>query len=103
MSEEDAVSNLNLFFQRGFAMMYEKDRNRADMERSTLKLSAHLRIGTLCTNELYYKVEKSDLKICGSKKITWRLFWRNLAYFRLLDFPQMPDRSIRAHYEEQTE
>jgi len=60
MSEEDAVSNLNQFFQRGF-LRYEKDRNRADMVWSTSKPSAHLRIGTLSPNELYYKVENSDL------------------------------------------
>ena len=99
MSEEDAISNLNQFFQRGFAM-YEKDRNRADMEWSTSKLSAHLRIGTLSPNELYYKVENSDLEYADRKTFTRRLFWRDLAYFHLLNFPEMRDRSIRSHYEQ---
>ena len=99
MSEEDAVSNLNQFFEKGFER-YEKDRNRADMESSTSRLSTHLRIGTLSPNELYYKVENSDLEYAYRKTFSRRLFWRDLAYFHLLNFPEMRNRSIRAHYEQ---
>ena len=99
MSAEDAVSNLNQFFVKGFER-YEKDRNRADMEWSTSRLSTHLRIGTLSPNELYYKVENSDLEYAYRKTFSRRLFWRDLAYFHLLNFPEMRNRSIRAHYEQ---
>ena len=60
MSEYDAVANMNTFFQQGFAK-YERDRSRADIDWSTSKLSAHLRIGSLSPNELYYKIEDSNL------------------------------------------
>jgi len=99
MSEDDAISNMNNFLLNGFRR-YETDRNKADMEWSTSKLSAHLRIGTLSPNELYYKIEDSDLEYQDRKTISRRLFWRDLAYFQLLNFPDMRDRSIRVHYEE---
>ena len=71
-------------FQRGFAR-YEKDRNIADMECSTSKLSPRLRIGTLSPNELYNKVENSDLEDVDRNTFTRRLllFWRDPAYFYL--------------------
>jgi deoxyribodipyrimidine photo-lyase len=99
MSEEDAVSNLDHFFQKGFAN-YEKERNRADIEGSTSNLSVHLRIGTLSPRELYYKVENSGLDYVDRKTFSRRLFWRDLAYFHLLNFPNMRDTSIRLHYDQ---
>lgn len=99
MSEEDAYSTLNIFFQEGFHR-YEKERSRADIDWSTSKLSAHLRIGTLSPNELYYRIEDSELHYEDKKTFSRRLFWRDLAYFHLLSFPQMRDKSIRTHYDE---
>jgi deoxyribodipyrimidine photolyase len=98
MSEEDATSNLNSFFSEGFHR-YEKERSRADIDCATSKLSAHLRIGTLSPNELYYKVEDSDLDYEDKKTFSRRLFWRDLAYFQLLNFPTMREDSIRCHYD----
>jgi len=98
MSEDDAVSNMDSFFSNGYER-YEQDRSRADMEGSTSKLSAHLRIGTISPNELYYRIEDSGLDYEHRKTISRRLFWRDLAYFQLLNFPNMRDRSIRSHYE----
>jgi deoxyribodipyrimidine photolyase len=99
MSEEDAFANMNSFFEKGFAK-YETSRSRADMDFSTSKLSAHLRVGTLSPNELYYKVEGSELEYDQRKTFTRRLAWRDLAYFHLRCFPKMMDTSIRSHYEE---
>ena len=99
MSEEDALANMNSFFEKGFAK-YETSRSRADIEFSTSKLSTHLRVGTLSPNELYYKVEGSELEYDQRKTFTRRLAWRDLAYFHLRCFPKMMDTSIRSHYEE---
>jgi len=99
MCEDDAVANMNLFFQHGFAK-YERDRSRADVEWSTSKLSAHLRIGSLSPNELYYKIEDSNLDYNDRKTFSRRLIWRDLAYFQLHSFPVMRDKSIRRHYEQ---
>ncbi len=98
MGEDDALKNMNLFFQEGFHK-YEKERSRADIDWSTSKLSAHLRIGTLSPNELYYKVEDTDLDYEDKKTFSRRLFWRDLAYFHLLNFPKMREHSIRTHYD----
>lgn len=99
MSEDEALKSMNAFFSHGF-FQYEKDRSRADKDRSTSKLSAHLRIGTLSPNELYHKIEDSDLEYDERKTFSRRLFWRDLAYFQLLNFPKMRDASIRTHYEQ---
>ena len=99
MSEEAAVANMNTFFQSGFAK-YERDRSRADIDWSTSKLSAHLRIGSLSPNELYYKIEDSNLDYNDRKTFSRRLIWRDLAYFHLHSFPNMRDTSIRLHYEQ---
>ena len=99
MSEDDALANMNTFFQSGFAK-YERDRSRADIDWSTSRLSAHLRIGTLSPNELYYKIEDSNLDYNERKTFSRRLIWRDLAYFHLHSFPNMRDTSIRLHYEQ---
>mmetsp|Transcript_12245 Transcript_12245/g.20173 ORF Transcript_12245/g.20173 Transcript_12245/m.20173 type:complete len:370 (+) Transcript_12245:215-1324(+) len=99
MSEDDAVANMNTFFQHGFAK-YERDRSRADIDWSTSKLSAHLRIGSLSPNELYYKIENSNLDYNERKTFSRRLIWRDLAYFHLHSFPNMRHTSIRLRYEQ---
>ena len=96
MSEDAAHSNLEQFFKAGFGR-YESDRSRADLELSTSKLSAHLRIGTLSPNVLYYKTEASELDYPQRKTFSRRLFWRDLAYFHLQSFPDMRGESIRLH------
>lgn len=98
MSEDHAVTLLECFFRRGFDH-YEKNRSRADMDHSTSKLSAHLRIGTLSPNELYYATEDSGLAFEERKTFSRRLFWRDLAYFQLFTFPGMRAHSIRTHYD----
>ncbi len=98
MSEDDALRTMNEFFLHGFHL-YEKDRSRADLTHATSRLSAHLRIGTLSPNELYYKIEDSGLAYDDRKTISRRLFWRDLAYFQLLNFPNMREQCIRSHYD----
>jgi deoxyribodipyrimidine photolyase len=99
ISEENALQTMNRFFSYGF-QRYEKDRSRADIDTSTSQLSAHLRLGTLSPNELYYKIEDSDMDYNERKTISRRLFWRDLAYFQLASFPNMREISIRKHYDE---
>ncbi|CAJ1936417.1 unnamed protein product [Cylindrotheca closterium] len=98
MSEDEATQCLESFFRLGFDQ-YEKSRSRADMDHSTSKLSAHLRIGTLSPNELYYATEDSGLAFEERKTFSRRLFWRDLAYYQLLNFPGMRTYSIRSHYD----
>lgn len=100
MSEDDALANMNAFFIGGGFAKYERERSRADIEGSTSKLSAHLRIGTLSPNELYYKIEGSGMEYKDRKTFTRRIIWRDLAYFHLTYFPEMRDKSIRRHYDD---
>lgn len=99
MSEDKAMNDLDTFMKKGFHL-YEKERSRADLMHSTSKLSPHLRLGTLSPNELYYRVEDSALSYDDKKTFSRRLFWRDLAYYHLLNFPQMRNISIRGHYED---
>jgi len=99
MSEESASTTLNEFASKGLPF-YEIERSRADLEWSTSKLSAHLRIGTISPNEVYYKAMDSASLSPEEIKTFWRrLVWRDLAYYQLFTFPLMRETSIRAHYE----
>lgn len=98
MSEESAENEMEAFMKKGF-LLYEKERSRADIKHSTSNLSPQIRVGTLSPNELYYKIEDSPLSYDEKKTFARRLFWRDLAYYHLLNFPTMRDSSIRAHYE----
>ena len=99
MSEEDALMNMNNFINQGLRK-YEKERNRADIDWSTSKLSAHLRVCTMSPNELNYNVEESNLHREDKKTFPRKLFWHDLAYFQLLHFPAMREFSIRSHYDD---
>ena len=98
MSEDRAMEDMEAFMKNGFRF-YEIERSRADLSDSTSVLSPHLRIGTLSPNELYYKVENSALPYEQKKTFSRRLFWRELAYYQLLNFPKMCNSSIRCHYD----
>ena len=98
MSEDRAMEDMETFMKHGFRF-YEKERSRADLNDRTSVLSPHLRIGTLSPNELYYKVENSALPYEQKKTFSRRLFWRELAYYQLLNFPKMCYSSIRSHYD----
>jgi deoxyribodipyrimidine photolyase len=98
MSEATAHENLNVFFSKG-VKLYEKERSRTDKEYATSKLSVHLRIGTISPYELYWKTEDCGLGYDRLKTFSRRLFWRDLAYYQLVCFPQMRTKSIREHYE----
>lgn len=98
MSEEAAQACMDIFFRRGLAR-YEKERSRADREFATSKLSAHLRVGTLSPNQLYWRIENSHLTETELKTFSRRLFWRELAYYQLFCFPNMRTMPIREHYQ----
>lgn len=104
MSYEGALEVLDEFFQSknsGF-VMYESERSRADKELATSNLSAHLRLGTLSPNTLYWRHEDDPLEYDEKKTFSRRLVWRDLAYFQLRCFPKMSNSPIRAHYEGHT-
>jgi len=69
------------------------------MECSTSKLSPRLRIGTLSPNELYNKVENSDLEDVDRTHLLGDCYCSGAILLTFI-FPEMRDRSIRSHYED---
>lgn len=98
MNEDAARECLDVFFGKGLGF-YEQERSRADKEYATSKLSAHLRIGTLSPNDLYWRTEDSQYGYDELKTFSRRLFWRELAYYQLSCFPEMRRQPIREHYQ----
>lgn len=98
MNTQAAQLRLKDFFESGF-LRYSSERSRADKDLATSQLSVHLRFGTLSPLELFWKTEHSDLDFDKKKVFCRRLFWRDLAYYQLLCFPEMTTKSIRSHYE----
>jgi deoxyribodipyrimidine photolyase len=99
MSEDAAQVCLDAFFGKGLGL-YEQERSRADKEYATSKLSAHLRIGTISPNDLYWRTEDCQYGYDKVKTFSRRLFWRELAYYQLSCFPNMRTMSIREHYQQ---
>ncbi|VEU44083.1 unnamed protein product [Pseudo-nitzschia multistriata] len=98
MSEKIAQSTVDSFVRNGMKR-YETDRSRADISDATSRLSPHLRIGTMSPNQLYWRIEDSELPYKDTKTLGRRLIWRDLAYFQLHCFPSMKKKCIRSHYE----
>jgi len=99
MTTKAARDRLNKFFDSGFER-YSSERSRADKDLATSQLSVHLRFGTLSPLELYWRTEDSRLSFDQKKVLYRRLFWRDLAYYQLYCFPDMPHKSIREHYDQ---
>ena len=77
---------------------YETKRSRADEEGTVSSLSPYLRFGQLSPRHLYHAVRQSGLSRDDTKTFSRRLHWRDLAYYQLAAFPDMPHMPIRRHY-----
>jgi len=78
---------------------YEKKRSRADIKTSSSRLSPYLRFGEISPRTIYWAVKDKLLDRSVTKTFLRRLYWRDLAYFHNISFPDMSDISIRKHYE----
>ena len=79
---------------------YEKSRNRADIKGAVSRLSPYIRHGQISPRTIYWAVVDSHLPKHITKTFGRRLFWRDLAYFQLDQFPQMHSVGIRVHYDQ---
>ena len=102
IGEDSAQLALNDFISctKAGLMGYEKKRSRADIKTSTARLSPHLRFGEISPRSVYWAVKEKLLDRTITKTFLRRLYWRDLAYFHNISFPEMSDIGIRKHYDE---
>uniref|UniRef100_A0A671KFY7 Deoxyribodipyrimidine photo-lyase-like n=1 Tax=Sinocyclocheilus anshuiensis TaxID=1608454 RepID=A0A671KFY7_9TELE len=92
-SEEGAQAHLEAFLRDG-VYRYEKESSRAD-EPNTSSLSPYLHFGQLSASSLLRDARGAR---CRSPKFHRKLAWRDLAYWQLCLFPDLPWESLRPPY-----
>ena len=99
VSEPAALSMMHAFVRGGGLAGYESKRSRADERGTVSSLSPYLRFGQLSPRSLYHAIRDSGLSREQTKTFSRRLHWRDLAYYQLATFPEMPEVPIRLHYQ----
>ncbi|RVE71891.1 hypothetical protein OJAV_G00056560 [Oryzias javanicus] len=92
-SEDGAHARLDDFLRDG-VYRYEKESGRADAP-NTSSLSPYLHFGQLSPRWLLWDAKGAR---CRSPKFQRKLAWRDLAYWQLTLFPDLPWESIRPPY-----
>ncbi|KAF6735023.1 Deoxyribodipyrimidine photo-lyase [Oryzias melastigma] len=92
-SEDGAHARLDAFLRDG-VYRYEKESGRADAP-NTSSLSPYLHFGQLSPRWLLWDAKGAR---CRSPKFQRKLAWRDLAYWQLTLFPDLPWESIRPPY-----
>lgn len=92
-SEEGAHAQLEGFLQDG-VYRYEKESGRADSP-NTSGLSPYLHFGQLSPRWLLWDAKGAK---CRPPKFQRKLAWRDLAYWQLTLFPDLPWESLRPPY-----
>ncbi|XP_030281970.1 uncharacterized protein LOC115586772 isoform X1 [Sparus aurata] len=92
-SEEGAHARLEAFLQDG-VYRYEKESGRADAP-NTSSLSPYLHFGQLSPRWLLWDAKGAR---CRPPKFQRKLAWRDLAYWQLTLFPDLPWESLRPPY-----
>ncbi|KAM6960590.1 deoxyribodipyrimidine photo-lyase [Aplochiton taeniatus] len=92
-SEEGAQARLEAFLRDG-VYRYEKESGRADAP-NTSSLSPYLHFGQLSPRWLLWDAKKVR---CRPPKFQRKLAWRDLAYWQLSLFPDLPWESLRPPY-----
>uniref|UniRef100_A0A673G4P3 Deoxyribodipyrimidine photo-lyase-like n=1 Tax=Sinocyclocheilus rhinocerous TaxID=307959 RepID=A0A673G4P3_9TELE len=92
-SEEGAQAHLEAFLRDG-VYRYEKESSRA-VEPNTSSLSPYLHFGQLSACSLLRDARGAR---CRSPKFQRKLAWRDLAYWQLCLFPDLPWESLRPPY-----
>ena len=91
-SEADALAAVDVFIRSGLAR-YEASRHLADGS-GVSKLSPYLHFGQLSPRTLATTLEVAETR---SKTYAHRLVWRDLAYWQLHHFPQLPVAGVRCY------
>ena len=100
VTEDAAQKRMDVFVREGLRI-YEHDRSRVDILLASSRLSPYLKHGLLSPRALYWRVEDEArrLKVGKAWKIfQHRLLWREVAYFQLKTFPDMPTVGTIIYY-----
>eukprot|EP00471_Norrisiella_sphaerica_P003660 CAMPEP_0184489598 /NCGR_PEP_ID=MMETSP0113_2-20130426/15911_1 /TAXON_ID=91329 /ORGANISM="Norrisiella sphaerica, Strain BC52" /LENGTH=682 /DNA_ID=CAMNT_0026873121 /DNA_START=553 /DNA_END=2601 /DNA_ORIENTATION=+ len=108
VSEEAGTERLRRFLETNLRL-YETHSSKADVfeERSkhrsaVSRLSPYLRFGQISPKLVFWEVKsmvkKGVLTDAQCESFIRRLYWRDLAYFQLCQFPDMHQNPIRSHY-----
>ncbi|KAL8619424.1 hypothetical protein ACOMHN_011775 [Nucella lapillus] len=93
-SEDGAWNSLDQFVDGGIRN-YEKESGRADMP-NTSRLSPYLHFGQVSPRAVLRYAQG-----LRSPKFLRKFAWRDLSYWLLSKFPDMPSKPIRVHYQDQ--
>lgn len=102
ISEEAAQKKLDYFFENGLKN-YPDDRNFADNENGTSKLSPYLHFGQisphqiLSATEFYSHIKDSTAK--GAEKYINEIYWREFSYSLLGNFNGLPEQNFRPEFD----
>ncbi|XP_029010334.1 deoxyribodipyrimidine photo-lyase [Betta splendens] len=92
-SEEGAQARLEAFLQDG-VYRYHKESGRADAPNTSC-LSPYLHFGQLSPR---WVLQAAKRTCCQTSKFQRKLAWRDLAYWQLTLFPDLPWESVRPPY-----
>ena len=79
---------------------YERDRSRADSKEAVSRLSPYLRLGRISPRRVMEGVQKAG-GFAVSKTAFRRLYWRDLAYWQLHQWPTLSQVPLRPAYARQ--
>ena len=99
MTESGALQSLDLFLDEAVKHFDSPERHRAD-GKNTSVISPYIRFGQLSPRMVVFRA-KERWGPGVSQTFLRRLVWRDLAYWSLWRFPDLPDMSFRPHYEMQ--
>eukprot|EP00741_Cyanophora_paradoxa_P023236 tig00021579_g22443.t1 len=99
--EDAARRALARFLREGLrAFEARQSRFRADA-RNTAEISPYMRFGELGPRTVYHEAQKAAGPRFQPRTFLRRLAWRDLAYWALWAYPELPDRALRPWYESQ--
>ncbi|HCR85209.1 MAG TPA: deoxyribodipyrimidine photolyase [Alphaproteobacteria bacterium] len=101
ISENAAHENLEKFFHNGMKN-YSDNRNFADNENGTSKLSPYLHFGQISPHQIlsatqFFSQVKPDLEKGGEKFIN-EIYWREFSYNLLGNFNDLPKKNFRPEF-----
>lgn len=107
VGEQAAKERLHVFLQGALADGKYEGRSRfLATEKYTAILSPYIRFGEISSRRCYHEASHFTRKVQTDKgarpvnnTFARRFFWRDLAYWCLWRFPDMPTVSLRPHYE----
>lgn len=81
---------------------YDQHRDRPDLD-ATSRLSPHLHFGEVSVRQVWHAVHRFSLQLRnsgGASALLRQLYWRDFSSYMLFHFPSLPDKPLRAEFEQ---